>query len=305
MATARDIADRMDRDQKGLERLGVARAGEFGRRARVAVLRAFRAGEEPTGPMTQALRPLETLLVEGMVAGHLTGRLRAVRLIEQRAESGGVELAESPYAAAIEAVRAQINVTDEDLSRLRASYGAESARTVQTLNTMLGGRVARTMEQITSDNLHVRDGVKRLRQTFSAAGVLPDRSHTLETIFRTQTQLSYAAGRDQVFEDPDVADIVWGYEYVTVGDDRVRPNHAAMDGVRLPKADAWWQRNTPPNGWNCRCARVPVFEGDAAARASRVRAPQPRNIDGAQVAPEADPDFRFNPSAVVPAPLGG
>jgi SPP1 gp7 family putative phage head morphogenesis protein len=42
-------------------------------------------------------------------------------------------------------------------------------------------------------------------------------------------------------------------KYSTVGDDRVRDTHAALDGVVKPVDDAFWNSNYPPNGWNCRC----------------------------------------------------
>lgn len=42
-------------------------------------------------------------------------------------------------------------------------------------------------------------------------------------------------------------------KYVTAEDDRVRPAHAAMDGIVRPLNDIFWARFFPPNGWNCRC----------------------------------------------------
>lgn len=41
--------------------------------------------------------------------------------------------------------------------------------------------------------------------------------------------------------------------YSTAGDDRVRPDHDALDGVVKPVDDPFWDTNYPPNGWGCRC----------------------------------------------------
>lgn len=42
-------------------------------------------------------------------------------------------------------------------------------------------------------------------------------------------------------------------QYETVGDARVRPEHASLDGITRPVDDKFWVTNYPPNSWNCRC----------------------------------------------------
>jgi SPP1 gp7 family putative phage head morphogenesis protein len=43
------------------------------------------------------------------------------------------------------------------------------------------------------------------------------------------------------------------WEYKTVGDNKVRPEHRKLDGVILPANDPRWNKIWPPNGWKCRC----------------------------------------------------
>lgn len=50
----------------------------------------------------------------------------------------------------------------------------------------------------------------------------------------------------------------YNLQYRTHHDDRVRPEHAALDGVTLPPSDPFWAEFYPPNGWNCRCTVVQV-----------------------------------------------
>lgn len=45
------------------------------------------------------------------------------------------------------------------------------------------------------------------------------------------------------------------WEYQTVGDDRVRASHAALDGMLFKAGET--SEITPPNGYNCRCIFVP------------------------------------------------
>ncbi len=45
-------------------------------------------------------------------------------------------------------------------------------------------------------------------------------------------------------------------EYQTVGDSRVRPEHAALDGIMEEVDHPFWDEYMPPNGWGCRCTRI-------------------------------------------------
>lgn len=47
-------------------------------------------------------------------------------------------------------------------------------------------------------------------------------------------------------------------QYRTAGDDKVRPEHASLNGVTLPPSDSFWDEYYPPNGWNCRCSVAQV-----------------------------------------------
>jgi hypothetical protein len=47
------------------------------------------------------------------------------------------------------------------------------------------------------------------------------------------------------------------WEYKTVGDNKVRPEHQKLHGVILPANDPRWKKIWPPNGWKCRCYVVP------------------------------------------------
>ena len=48
--------------------------------------------------------------------------------------------------------------------------------------------------------------------------------------------------------------------YRTVGDSRVRPEHAALNGIVKPIDDPFWKTYYPPNGWRCRCTVMNTAE---------------------------------------------
>jgi len=76
-------------------------------------------------------------------------------------------------------------------------------------------------------------------------------SQRLKLIFDVNTRQAYAAGQWQNIED---AKATHPYiRYITKGDDRVRDEHAAWDGVTLPVDDPFWNTHTPPCGYRCRC----------------------------------------------------
>jgi SPP1 gp7 family putative phage head morphogenesis protein len=50
-------------------------------------------------------------------------------------------------------------------------------------------------------------------------------------------------------------------EYRTAGDLRVRPAHAALNGIRRHVNDVFWDTYYPPIGWNCRCHAIKTTSG--------------------------------------------
>jgi SPP1 gp7 family putative phage head morphogenesis protein len=69
-----------------------------------------------------------------------------------------------------------------------------------------------------------------------------------------QSSAQMAAKWEGFMEDGDR----YNLQYRTAGDDKVRPQHAALNGVTLPPSDSFWEEFYPPNGWNCRCTVVQV-----------------------------------------------
>lgn len=52
----------------------------------------------------------------------------------------------------------------------------------------------------------------------------------------------------------------YNLQYRTAGDEKVRQEHAVLDGTTLPPSDPFWEQYLPPNGWNCRCNVVQVLK---------------------------------------------
>ncbi len=96
-----------------------------------------------------------------------------------------------------------------------------------------------------------------------------------------------AAKWEQFTQDGDR----YNLQYRTAGDDKVRPEHAALDGVTLPMSDPFWETYYPPNGWNCRCTVVQVRKSKYATT------PRDEAMARGEEALQSDTKgiFRFNP----------
>ena len=98
--------------------------------------------------------------------------------------------------------------------------------------------------------------IKRFRDILGGASHRQLGEFHLETVFRTNMQTAYGVGRRRGMEA--VTDAFPFWEYRTVGDDRVRPSHAALNGIILPADNSFWQTHYCPLDFNCRCAVLPT-----------------------------------------------
>ena len=93
----------------------------------------------------------------------------------------------------------------------------------------------------------------------------PLKAHHLQVIHRNNMMKAYRDGRNELYNDPDVADFIWGYTYSAILDDRgdKRPfQHKKFNGITLPKEHKFWQRFDPPWDHGCRCLKFAVSHND-------------------------------------------
>lgn len=86
----------------------------------------------------------------------------------------------------------------------------------------------------------------------------------LKTIYQTNLQSSYMAGRQATMEESVETHPYW--RYIAVMDGKTRPSHAALNGVVYRHDDPVWFTIFPPNGFNCRCRVTAVSEAAVKRR---------------------------------------
>lgn len=89
---------------------------------------------------------------------------------------------------------------------------------------------------------------------WTGEGTKAGRDWRTRVIYRTNLSTSYAAGRWQQLNDPDLLKHRPYWKYIH--NDTVqhpRPLHQSWSGMVLKHDDPFWQTHFPPNGWGCRC----------------------------------------------------
>jgi len=106
----------------------------------------------------------------------------------------------------------------------------------------------------------------------------------LRTIYKTNMQSAFMAGRWEAFED-NKEDRPY-LMYVAVMDDNTRPEHAALNGQIHHIDSPFWDEFMPPNAYGCRC-RVRALTKEQYQGREHPR--KPRGV-------EPDAGFRNNPA---------
>lgn len=269
------LIKRIDKDLLKIEReaLRIARrvSAKFVRKA----LSEFRKhGRIPPGLLQQHFsEPLS----RAMYAVSLVGQRRAQVMFARRKS-----LQLDQMANLIKTLEQQLDITF--LTQAQAQWETTALQVLDATSIEIETKLRTTVNTLISGGATVNQATGLLQSTFDSLGLTPANPFQLETIFRTQSQIAYQAGRWKVDQDPDIQEILWGYEYFTVEDNRVRPEHAALHGTILPKDHQFWSTFWPPNGWNCRCQVLPVF--------------QPAPIKNPPVDAAPDEGFSFNPGVI-------
>lgn len=232
----------------------------FAQRVKAETIAAFAAGRQPdVAPMI--VNMLRDDLRDAMLYTHLMGLKRTAS--RKPDASAALPMHQALSLSVFTQVLKTITKTADTrkIRELSAKYSAESLRVLIGVSRKVEDDLRTNVNTLIGEGANLRDAKRVLSERFDALGLTPKSNYQIETIFRTQSQIAYGAGKWEAGREVD--DILWGYTYVTVGDDRVRPNHMELDGVTLPKDDPFWLRFWTPNGYNCRCQVIELFEETA------------------------------------------
>lgn len=273
------FALKIQEDMRTVERAGLAAAKRAAFRIRRAVLTEYQKG------MFINIRPFYVMemyepLLKSMMILHLKGIKFAQSLVprinfSQRLDNILNRLADPAT-----------------IRRLSRRYQTQVLRTLYADADGFEKEIRGFVTDLVRSGVPVRRGVRELNNKFESLGISQRSPHRLENLYRTQSQIAHNAGRWQQDQDPLIQEILWGYRYATVGDARVRDTHAALEGTTLPKEDPFWNQFWPPNGYQCRCVAIPIFER------VEIQVP-PSVVPGTNTRIVPDAGFAFNPGQML------
>lgn len=196
-----------------------------------------------------------------------------------------IQSAQSIACAADDTRRLLRNLPQYQKDAINALY--KSIAESSTKATM--AKVRNALIGHTADVVHLTPAERRqqIKRELQRVGLKKDADGVIQTAIRTHGAVAYNAA---IWVANQKNPRVWGYEYITAEDERVRPQHSEMHGIRYPKLHLFWRRYAPPNGYNCRCRLEPIFFGDSKARIRPFRG-----------TPDIDFNFRFNPGMIFQA----
>ena len=254
------LAALLDRDKLALEKIGVPAAANVGK---VLALRVRFAREESPAAVAPVIHEymshMQPIILDGMVAAHLSARARAIRMAARAKAHRKYHM--SAYDEALAYYKKRLDLSSEDIQKLRTLYGNEAAKVTRSASDLVEKKAAQAIKESIEAGEHIAAAQARLQAAMTAAGISEPSPFLCETLVRTGIAQAYNAGQWNALQDDSLDGLLQGYEYVTVGDNRVSDICQEFDGFEGPTDNEFWQTHWPPNHFNCRCSCLPVFSG--------------------------------------------
>lgn len=168
-------------------------------------------------------------------------------------------------ADAASQIRKLTPVTREIFDGLSAQYRRDAFTLAGVADARLIGRIQESLAQ-TAEKGQTKSFFRKAAKALTTdAGAEEVNKFTLDTAFHTAMQKAYSAGRLLQMREPHMMEDLPFWQYWTMEDNRVRPEHAAIDQFIALAIDPVWQKIYPPSGYNCRCGVVPLPREEALA----------------------------------------
>lgn len=193
----------------------------------------------------------------------------ALRQGEKRGKWG---IATSPkkFKEAIKAFRERVPMSDDTFEALDARAKQKAFRVAGVAQLDVVTHVWRLIDRAIATGQSLEDfkaeATDRLKRAWG--GSVENPPARVETIFRTNVQSAFSAGRWAQMTDPEVLEVQTHWMFDAILDDATTEVCSECDGTILPASSAWWATHNPPLHFNAVTADTPITtdRGDIPAR---------------------------------------
>jgi SPP1 gp7 family putative phage head morphogenesis protein len=204
------------------------------------------------------------------------------------------------FEAAIAWFRKRVALKKPEWVALRKRTGEHAFTVANVAQLDVVNHVWKAIDSAVAKGTSFDEFKKTVGDSLRAAwgGTVDNPPWRIETIFRTNVQNAYSAGRYRQATHPDVLEQrpVWMFDAILDG--RETAVCAACDGTKRPAADSWWQSHNPPLHHNCRSSLITLTETQAG---KLTKAPSASADEGFGAAPS---DVAWEPDlSKYPGPL--
>lgn len=191
---------------------------------------------------------------------------------------------------AIAWLRARVPLTADEWQELTDAAKQEAFTVAGVAQLDLVADVLASLADAVEKGQSLAGWKKAIADRLEAAwdGTVDNPAWRLETIFRTNVQRAYSAGRyhEQQKSKADRPFLMFS----AVLDKRTTPHCKAADGTVLPIDSPWWHEHTPPCHFNCRSVTISLTASQAARYGVTAKPSALEADDGFGAPPGADDD---------------
>lgn len=169
------------------------------------------------------------------------------------------------FDEAIAWFRKRVKMTRAERDKLDAKARRQAFWVANIAQLDLVAETWAALDRAASNGTTLEDFKKEIGAKLEAAwrGSVDDPAWRLETIFRTNVQGAYGAGRYEQATHEDILEDhpIWMFDAILDG--RETDICRACDGTKLPANDPWWKTHIAPLHYNCRSTFITLTEKEA------------------------------------------
>lgn len=206
------------------------------------------------------------------------------------------------FEEAIVWLRERVPIANADLDELVAAARDKAFTVAGVAQLDVVQQVFDALERAVAFGTDLTAFKRAVGESLRAAwqGSVPDPAWRIETIFRTNLQLAYAAGRHAMATDPAVLGVRPYWLYDAILDGRTTEHCRRWDGVVLPADHRAWLTHNPPAHFNCRATLTTLTEEQAQSMGATKRPPGVQAAEGFGAPPDTAPPWQPDPKDYDP-----